>query len=77
MAVKTITIDLEAYETLSRHKRPGQSFSQVIKEKLGSVKTGETFLRAAKRVRISADALDKMDAVVRERKKSPLKHPKL
>ena len=77
MAVKTITIDLEAYETLSRHKRPGQSFSQVIKEKLGPVKTGAGLLQAVKKVRLSEDTLDAMERVARERKKSMLKHPKL
>jgi predicted CopG family antitoxin len=77
MAVKTITIDMEAYETLSRHKRPGQSFSQVIKEKLGQVKTGATLLQAVKQIRVSKDALDATEKVVRGRKKSPLKHPKL
>jgi predicted CopG family antitoxin len=45
MAVKTITIDLEAYEALSRNKKPGQLFSQVIKQHFGKVRTGRDLLQ--------------------------------
>lgn len=46
MAVKTITIDLEAYERLARHKSPGQSFSKVIKEHFGHARTGRRLAAA-------------------------------
>ena len=77
MAVKTITIDMEAYRTLSRLKKPGQSFSQVIKENWGPVKTGATLITALQEIRVSQDALDAIERVVRSRKKSPLKYHKL
>jgi len=73
MAVKTITIDMEAYGLLSRHKRDGQSFSQVIKAHFGPQPTAGRFLahlRSA-RVRLSADGLDAMERQVRARRLSP------
>lgn len=67
MAVKTITIDLDAYELLRRRKKPGQSFSQVIKEHFGPSKTGRDLLRALGGIRVSEETLAEMDHVVRLR----------
>ncbi len=71
MAVKTITIDLEAYGLLSRHKREGQSFSQVIKERFGPQPTAGRFLAHLRSTRMSETSLDAMDAVVRRRPSDP------
>ena len=69
MAVKTITIDLEAYEVLSRHKRSGQSFSEVIKERLGPIRTGRDFAAALKRLDVSDTALSALEGIVRARQR--------
>jgi predicted CopG family antitoxin len=71
MAVKTITIDLEAYEILSRRKRPGQSFSKVIKEQLGTGKTGADLGAVLRQVRLAPETLDKIEAQLRERRRNP------
>ena len=77
MAVKTITIDLEAYDILSRGKQPGQSFSRVIKERLGRRKTGRDLWNALTRDLPSEDTLDRVDALVKVRRRSPVRAPKL
>ena len=71
MAVKTITVDLEAYEALRRHKRRGQSFSQVIKEHFNAPRTGRDLQAALDRFALSSDTLDAIDDVVRRRTESP------
>ncbi len=69
MAVKTITIDIEAYNTLARHKRAGQSFSQVIKAHFGPQPTAGRLLERIRTIRLSEEALDAMDRLVAGRKK--------
>ena len=77
MAVKTITIDLEAYAILARGKRTGQSFSQVIKERLGREKTGRDLLAALGDVDVSETTLDKVDALIRRRQRDKARRPHL
>ena len=77
MAVKTITIDMEAYDLLSRDKREGQSFSQVIKARFGVQPTAGRFLARARTIRLSAATLDAMERQVRDRKKRPARIVKL
>ena len=77
MAVKTITIDMEAYQTLSRYKKEGQSFSDVIKERFGPVMTVARFKERVKKVRLSQDFIDAVERVIEDRKKSPIRMIKL
>ncbi len=77
MAVKTITIDLEAYEILARRKRSGQSFSQLVKEEFGRIKTGRDLAAALGGVRLSKETLAAVDRQVRRRSRSLARAPKL
>jgi predicted CopG family antitoxin len=71
MAVKTITIDMEAYELLSRHKRGGLSFSEVIKQHFGPQPTAARFRELVRSTRMSEATLDAVDRQVAARRKDP------
>jgi predicted CopG family antitoxin len=77
MAVKTITIDLDAYEALKRRKREGQSFSQVIKEHFTGGHTGADLLRVGREVALEEATLDAIEEVVRSRREDPVRAVKL
>ena len=67
MAVKTITIDMDAYEALRRRKRQGQSFSDVIKEHFTRGTTGAALRIAVQGLQVDETTLDALDGIVRER----------
>ena len=80
MAVKTITIDLEAYGLLVRRKRDGLSFSDVIKEHFGVSPSAGAFkalMQERRRLRrgLSEDVLDALEGVVRDRSADPVRYP--
>ena len=62
MAVKTITIDMKAYELLSQWKKPGQSFSDVVKERFSREGSVERFRE------VSEALLDAVEAQIADRK---------
>jgi predicted CopG family antitoxin len=78
MAVKTITIDLEAYDALARQKRPGQSFSQVIKAHFGPPKNARAFRQAVRELGgLSVRTLAGIDTVAASRRRSRARVPSL
>jgi predicted CopG family antitoxin len=77
MAVKTITIDMAAYDALSRHKRAGQSFSDVIKAHFGAGGTGRELLAAARGVRLESSTIARLEKGVANRKRSRARPPQL
>lgn len=77
MAVKTITIDLPAYEALSRRKRRGESFSDVIKSHFGAGATAQDLLQVIADLDVAADTLDHTVDVVKARRRDRARAPKL
>jgi predicted CopG family antitoxin len=77
MAVETITIDIEAYEVLSRLKWQGQSFSQVIKENLATRHPPAALLRAIDEHPLAEDTLEEIERQVHRRREDPARAPEL
>jgi predicted CopG family antitoxin len=68
MAVKTITVDMEAYELLVAARRSSESFSTVIKTVLVPAShTASSLLRYLDAAETSADYLDAMERVIATR----------
>jgi len=70
MAVKTITIDLEAYKLLAREKRKGESFSMVIKRRLSPERTARSLREKLPNLALAEDTLDALEDIVRRRSES-------
>ncbi len=77
MAVKTITIDLEAYDLLSAEKRGDESFSRVIKRRLAPECTARRLLDDLPSLDVAEDALEGIEAQIRGREGSPAESPVL
>ena len=77
MAVKTITIDMEAYDMLAAEKKGNESFSKVIKRHFGRAATAADLLERLDDICLSEDALRQVGKVVASRKKSVARSPKL
>lgn len=77
MPVKTITINLEAYDLLAGEKRGDESFSRVIKRKFRRADTARVLLERLDEICLSEGTLKNLDKIVKARNKSLAKSPKL
>jgi predicted CopG family antitoxin len=66
MAVKTITIDMEAYRRLKKAKKPNESFSQAIKRIVKEPVDWDEVI--AKMKKVSPDVWDHVEEQIRLRR---------
>jgi len=77
MPVKTITIDMEAYDLLAGEKHRNESFSRVIKRKFRKANTARVLLERLDELCLSDSTLRSLDQMVRARADSMAESPKL
>ncbi|HAK46121.1 MAG TPA: hypothetical protein DCO79_09435 [Spirochaeta sp.] len=78
MAVKTITIDMEAYNLLSEQKQKNESFSKVIKRTFkASKKTGGSLLENLHTFILEEDTLDQTEEIVKSREEDYISSEKI
>jgi len=68
MAVKTITIDLQAYDRLKSVQKPNESFSQTIKRVVHQPFDVDEWLKVVRNNAFSAEAAEAIEQVVKARR---------
>jgi predicted CopG family antitoxin len=72
VAVKTITIDLEAYSLLRKQKRENDSFSDVIKRRFRPKKTIADLLATIEKTSLSGNYLNGVESRLKSARKEKL-----
>ncbi len=70
MAVKKISIDTNAYELLAADKRPGESFSKVIKRRMKPKHTAAELGQCLDELLLENDTLEELEDITRKRQNS-------
>ena len=78
MAVKTITIDMEAYNLLSEEKQKNESFSKVIKRTLKKRrKKADSLLAHLDQLVLENETMDNIETLIDSRKDNIISSPVL